>query len=227
MEITYMMVGADGQQYGPVTQQQLMGWIREGRVTAATLILRSDVNSWLPAAQYTELGLSQPMPMSSGAPPAISAAAPLNNVATANLVRRAKSGAGWFYFIGVFSAINSIVLLMGHPVRFVVGLGITDEIMAFGSGFGSGGLAVCLALDALVLAIFVTFGFFAKKGHSWSFIVGMVCYFLDAGLRLLEQDVIGVLFHGLGLVFMFLGLMANTKLKAMQRGAAAGAAGRA
>ena len=99
MEITYMMIGADGQQYGPVTQSQLMGWIRKGRVTATTQILRSDVNSWLAAAQYTELGLAQPPVMPAGTPPAISAAAPLNNVATANLVKRvpgrAVTGSFW------------------------------------------------------------------------------------------------------------------------------------
>jgi hypothetical protein len=224
MENTYTMIGADGQQYGPVTQAQLMGWIREGRVTAATQILRSDVNSWLPAAQYTELGLAQPPVMPAGAPPAISAAAPLNNVATANLVRRAKSGAGWFFFIGVLSAVNSVILMMGSNTRFVVGLGVTDIIASFSHEMGSAGMVIGLLLDALVLAVFMAFGYFAKKGHSWSFIVGMVCYAADGCiLLLLAPEMMSVLFHGLALVFIFLGLMANVKLKAMQRGGVTGA----
>ena len=225
MEITYMMVGADGQQYGPVTQPQLMGWIREGRVTAATQILRSDVNSWLPAVQYTELGLSQPPPMSGGAPPAISAASSLNNVAVANLVRRAKSGAGWFYFIGVLSAVNSIVLVTGGNWHFLVGLGVTDIIALLAHNMGSAGMVIALSLDALVLAVFMTFGYFAKKGHSWSFIVGMICYVADAGILLVVgAEMMNLVFHGIALVFIFLGLMANIKLKAMQRGTVTGAA---
>ncbi len=59
METTYTIIGADGQQYGPISLEQLKGWVAERRVNPETKILRSDINSWLPAAQYTELGMAQ------------------------------------------------------------------------------------------------------------------------------------------------------------------------
>jgi hypothetical protein len=221
MDVTYTMMGADGQQYGPVSGEQMKGWAREGRLMAATQVLRSDLNSWLPAAQFTELGLSLPQMVAVGAPPAISAAAPMATMAQANLERRVRSGAGWFFFIGVVSLVNAIVVMTGNSWRFVVGLGITDIITALSGRLGSAGMAVGLGLDVLVLGVFVAFGIFARKGHSWSFIAGMVCYALDAALFVLLGMQIGnVIFHGIALVFMFMGLHANMKLRAMQRGAA-------
>lgn len=57
METTYTILGADGLQYGPINLSQLKIWISEGRITPTTQVLRSDINTWNPAAQYTELGL--------------------------------------------------------------------------------------------------------------------------------------------------------------------------
>ena len=218
MDITYSMIGADGQQYGPVSLEQIKGWIREGRVTATTQVLRSDVNSWLAAAQYLELGLSQPV--AAGAPPTFSSANANTVIANAALERRVKSGAGWFFFIGGVSLVNSIVVMSGNSWRFVIGLGITDIIAGFSARLESAGMTVGILLNLLVLAMFAVFGIFARKGHSWSFILGMICYALDALLFvLLGLQMANVIFHGIALVFMFLGLQANMKLKAMQRGA--------
>jgi|SRR5580704_4969972 hypothetical protein len=223
MEVTYKMIGADGQQYGPVGLEQIKGWIGEGRVTVGTQVLRSDVNSWLLAAQYAELGLAQAQTApAAGAPVPFSAGNPVAVIERANLARRVRSGAGWFFFVGAFSLINSIVMVSGNNMRFVVGLGITDLITLFSSRLESAGMAIGFALNVLVLAIFVCFGIFARKGHSWSFIVGMVCYAADGLIFLvLGVQMMSVVFHGVALVFMFLGLQANLKLKAMQRGAVA------
>lgn len=221
MDITYTMIGADGQQYGPVSGEQMQGWIREGRVTAATQVLRNDVKSWLAASQYAELGLAPAQPAAAGTPATFATANPAAAVERFNLERRIRSGAGWFFFIGAFSLVNSIVVMTGYNWRFVIGLGITDIITAFSGNLGSAGMAVGLTLDVLVLGLFAMFGIFARKKHSWSFIAGMVCYALDGGLLLmLGAQMMSILFHGLALFFMFTGLQANIKLKAMERGAA-------
>ena len=222
MDITYKMIGADGQQYGPITRQQLMDWIREERVTGTTQILRSDVNSWLPASQYPELGVTQAQPPAISTPPPISAGNATQVLEVAGLERRIKSGAGWFFFIGAFSLVNSFMLMSGEGHRFLIGLGITDLIAMFSKSLGGSGMAIGVVLNLMVLAVFVVFGIFARKGHSWSFIAGMICYALDAGLFVLFNIQLGsVVFHGIALVFMFLGLQANIKLKAMRRGPAA------
>lgn len=55
METTYKIIGGDGREYGPVSLDELKGWIHDGRVGRETQIWRSDLNTWLPAAQYQEL----------------------------------------------------------------------------------------------------------------------------------------------------------------------------
>src|SRR5580692_1338499 len=103
MEITYTMIGADGLQYGPITLDQLKSWITEGRVTGDTKILRSDTNSWLPAANYAELGVAQtvatPAPIAPIATPIASAVNPAKRGFDPVLVRQFHRGASWFYWI--------------------------------------------------------------------------------------------------------------------------------
>ena len=221
MDITYKMIGADGQQYGPATTEQFKLWVQEGRVRPATQVMRSDSNSWLLASQYSELGLNQP-PASPGTPPAISSADAGTVLALANLNRRVRSGAGWFYLIGAVSVVNSIVVLTGYNWRFVFGLGITDIIAAFSGTLGPAGMAVSITLDLLVLGLFLMFGFFAARRHVWSFVAGIFCYAVDSGLLLLlHADMLNLIVHGIALVFMIQGLVAAVKLNSLQRSAAA------
>ena len=55
MEINYKIIGGDGREYGPVTLEELKGWVRDGRVGRQTQILRSDLGSWRAASQLQEL----------------------------------------------------------------------------------------------------------------------------------------------------------------------------
>lgn len=55
METNYKIIGGDGREYGPVTLDEIKGWIRDGRIGRQTQILRSDLNNWLAASQYQEL----------------------------------------------------------------------------------------------------------------------------------------------------------------------------
>lgn len=55
METTYKIIGGDGHEYGPVMLEELKSWVRDGRIGRHTHIWRSDVGTWLAAAQYQEL----------------------------------------------------------------------------------------------------------------------------------------------------------------------------
>ena len=55
MEITYKIIGGDGEEYGPVTLAELKGWVVDGRVAGRTRVQRSGTEDWLPAARLTEL----------------------------------------------------------------------------------------------------------------------------------------------------------------------------
>src|SRR5581483_10406085 len=135
MDATYKMIAGDGQQYGPVTFEQFKAWVAEGRVLPETKVLRSDSQSWLNAWQYTELGLAQPMSLSS--PPALpgtigaggtplSTTRPVSPSLTVDpvTVARARNGARWFYWIAGFSAVNAL-LYASSGSYFLVGLGVS------------------------------------------------------------------------------------------------------
>jgi uncharacterized protein DUF4339 len=208
MDLTYKILGADGNEYGPATLDQLKGWINEGRVTASTHIERSDQqNQWLTAASYPELGLQ-----AQATPAPKSAATDLDQY---KLHQRFKSGASWFYWIAGLSVINSAMALSGTSWRLIVGLGITQIIDAFAKGFGSStGMAIAIVLDALVAGLFILFGVFAGKGHTWSFLVGMILYALDGAIFLLGPDWLALGFHVFVLFCIFSGFKACQQLRA-------------
>lgn len=224
METTYAMIGSDGQQYGPVTLAQIKTWILEGRIGAATQVWRSDTNSWLPAGQYVELGLGQPAPAPGVIPTPGVIRAPAAGSYDPMLERRARSGARWFLWIAGFSLVNTFIL--GHGAVFLVGLAVTPVLKGFAAGLGPQYEGVGTVLSVVVAALFGMFGFFASKGRSWGYIVGMVLYGLDAalliGLAMLSsamQDVwLMVAFHVLVLFWIFRGWQASIQLKKISSG---------
>ena len=68
----FKIIGGDGQEYGPVSAEQLRQWITEGRVNNQTLVQAEGGAQWKPLAQFTEFavpatGGTSPPPVS---PPA-------------------------------------------------------------------------------------------------------------------------------------------------------------
>jgi hypothetical protein len=212
MELTYMVRGADGKQYGPATQDQIGGWIREGRLQPQAEVRRSDMEHWASASEFLEF---QPV----FAPPA-PAPVPVTGAPAQPVVRKSpataaqlKSGASWFYWVAGLSLINSIAAISGGDWRFFIGLGITQLFDAFGNQVASGGKMIALALDLLVAGVFILFGVLANKGHTWAFLVGMILFALDGLIFLLVQDWIGVGFHALVLYWLFRGFSACRQLR--------------
>jgi hypothetical protein len=207
MELTYKIIGVDGKEYGPVALAELHKWIGEGRITGATQVSRSDQSGWSTAASFPELGVKD----TTGAAPV-----PAPNAADPALEKQLKSGGSWFYWIAGLSLINSVIALSGSETRFILGLGITQIFDELGQGMGAGaGMAVAVVLDLLVAAMFVFFGVFANKRHTWSFIVGMGLYALDGLIFLIAQDWLGVGFHAFALFCLFRGFKACRELNAV------------
>ena len=207
MDLTYKIIGADGKEYGPVALSELQKWVGEGRITGATQVSRSDQQGWSTAASFPELGVRD----STG--PAPVAAARASDPA---LEKQLKGGGSWFYWIAGLSLVNSVLALSGSGTRFILGLGITQLFDELAQGMGSGaGLAVAVVLDLLAAAVFVFFGVFANKRHTWSFIVGMALYALDGLIYLIAQDWLGVGFHAFALFCLFRGFKACRALNAV------------
>jgi TM2 domain-containing membrane protein YozV len=66
----YKVIGADGQQYGPVDAEQMRRWIAEGRVRGETLVQPEGATDWKPLQAFPELGTQSPdRPSAAGVPP--------------------------------------------------------------------------------------------------------------------------------------------------------------
>ncbi|HXE43460.1 MAG TPA: DUF4190 domain-containing protein [Candidatus Baltobacteraceae bacterium] len=50
----YKIIGADGKEYGPVTEEMLRQWIAQGRVNAQTRTLSENATDWQPLGSLTE-----------------------------------------------------------------------------------------------------------------------------------------------------------------------------
>ena len=214
METTYRIVGSDGKEYGPVTLEQLQAWSKEGRVTATTQVSRSDVNAWLPASNYSELGLAGGGGATAAAAPRVAPATPAAGVPDelGEMPRRVTSGGSWFYWVAGLSLINSFAALSGGNWGFIFGLQITQLIDHFAREAGGNAKAVAIGLDVVVAGVFVLFGVFACKRHVWAFIIGMILYGLDALLTVLFQYWLGVAFHVWVLFSLFVGLKAALQI---------------
>ncbi len=68
----YKMIGADGQQYGPITAEQLRRWLTENRVNAKTLIQPEGSQEWQPLGsmpEFADLFPPKTPPTLAGPPP--------------------------------------------------------------------------------------------------------------------------------------------------------------
>jgi hypothetical protein len=121
---------------------------------------------------------------------------------------RVRAGARWFYWIAGLSLLNSVLVIAGASLHFVVGLGVTTVVDALAKNLGSAGTLLDLAINGTVAGIFFLFGSFAGKSQKWAFIVGMVLYGLDGLLLLAFKDVLSVGFHAYALYGISRGLSA-------------------
>lgn len=219
MDINYTITGNDGQTYGPVSLAELQTWIRDGRVNAQTNVMRSDVNAWHQASQYQELNFAA---VAAAAPSTISPGQTQYGASRPAFVagqfpeleKKIKNGAGWFYWIAGLSLINSIAVLAGQEWGFFLSLGATFFAAGIGLGLGGTlGMIIGGGICTLICGLFVMFGIFANKRHSWAFIVGLVLYLLDSLIYLFAQEWGSLGFHIFAAFCIFIGLKANLDLK--------------
>jgi len=202
MDATYKILGGDGKEYGPATLEQMLGWIRDGRVSAATQVWRSDQPAWVTARELPELQLS--------AVPPIATAVPMGPMAfdRMHLVARMRSGGSWFFWIAGLSLINSISAFSGGGWGFIVGLGVTHLVDGV-----AGRRPVALGINIVIAIFFILLGVFANRGQLWAFILGMVLYALDGLLYLKVEAWLATAFHVFVLFGLFNGFRAARQLR--------------
>jgi len=65
----YRIIGADGNQYGPISADQLRQWIAEGRANAQTKVLAEGSMDWKPLSEFPEFFPSTTAPGATPLPP--------------------------------------------------------------------------------------------------------------------------------------------------------------
>ncbi len=119
------------------------------------------------------------------------------------IIEHAKKARGWFAAIAAFSFINSLLIMFGAEVSFVIGLGATqvvDAIVAvMREEIGPSAAAVVSAIGLLtnlcIIGVVMVIWWASGRGSTAAYIVGMVLYGLDGLIFLLVGDWIGVGFH--------------------------------
>jgi hypothetical protein len=161
---------------------------------------------------------SAPPPLQT--PPITSAPPTSQQLAIANLMRRAKSGASNFYWIAALSLINTVLVVAESQTRFVIGLAVTQFVDAFAYYAGQDTpeaktilLVIAFVIDFVIIGLFALFGYLSTKGQRWAFITGIILYALDAVLMLIFQDWLGLAFHAFFLWGLFNGLNALNQLQ--------------
>jgi len=152
----YRIIGADGREYGPITAEQLRGWIAEGRANALTRAKAEGTDYWKPLTDYAEFA-----PLLTRFPPSITAPGPIS-AAPAPRTNSMALAAMW---MGIFSVTCGLCCCYGMPFNL---LGIIFALVALGEirnepyaqrgrGLAIGGLVLCI-LSFLVAAFFFVLG---------------------------------------------------------------------
>jgi hypothetical protein len=121
---------------------------------------------------------------------------------------QARAGAKWFYWIAGLSMVNSLVILRGGNLHFVVGLGITSLVDGLARKVGEAGPVLDLVISGFMAGVFAVFGRFAVKTQKWAFVGGMGLYTIDAALLLAARDYLAVGFHVFALYAVYRGYTA-------------------
>jgi TM2 domain-containing membrane protein YozV len=127
----FKIIGADGQQYGPVTAEQIRRWIAENRANAQTLIQPDGALEWKPLSSFPEFAgeIKTTPPPLSVAPPTIAIASRASNKIAAGVCGILLGSLGIHKFILGYTGAGLIMLLvtvltcgLGGMVTHIIGL---------------------------------------------------------------------------------------------------------
>lgn len=117
--------------------------------------------------------------------------------------RQTQVGGDWFFWIAALSSLNTIFRVAHVPFGFFFGLGLPEIVLRSGLG-----IQAWIGVTVVAALIFVLFGYFARRGALWAFLVGMVLYTADALLCFLNKDYLGGAVHAYALFRIFQGFQA-------------------
>ncbi len=124
----YRIIGKDGQQYGPVSAEQLRVWIAENRANAQTAVQPDASTDWKPLGSLPEFAADLKPPPTI-APPSYTAVPRASNKIPAGICGILLGSIGVHKFILGYTGAGLIMLLvtiltcgLASPVMHVIGL---------------------------------------------------------------------------------------------------------
>ena len=106
-ERLYYFKAGDGNEYGPISAQEVAAWQKQGRMNSESLVRYEDSNDWVPLGRMPELASSPPPPPSNPQSPSAS-----------------SSG------IGIQMSVDEQNYDEGHRGGLVLGLGIGGLVLS-------------------------------------------------------------------------------------------------
>jgi TM2 domain-containing membrane protein YozV len=129
--VHFRIIGADGQQYGPVSGDQIRRWVAENRVRAETLVQAEGSAEWKPLSSVAEFSEVRAIPPTI-TPPIASYPAPnprASNKIPAGICGILLGGFGVHKFILGYTGTGLIMLLVSilscgalYPIMHLIGL---------------------------------------------------------------------------------------------------------
>ena len=135
------------------------------------------------------------------------------------LMKRAKDGVNWFYWIALLSTINTIIFVAGSQPNFFLGLGIVQLVNDYTASAANGAQIAPLmrwvagAIDLLLGGIFVFFGYRGQRSYRNWIVAGIILYALDGMIFVAFSVWIGVIIHAFIIYNLVRGLRAMDQLK--------------
>jgi hypothetical protein len=164
--IMYKIIGADGNEYGPVTSEQVRQWIAEGRANGQTKVQAAGSPDWQTlgsVAEFADALATQPPPL----PPPSTPDYPSSGVASADRVAGPATGLIVTAILGFLA--NGLALVWtaaaGQFQRLPAGM--DPDMHRFLQAF-SGVVGITICIVGVVLSVLVLYGALQmKKLHSY------------------------------------------------------------
>ncbi len=139
-------------------------------------------------------------------------------------VAEMRRGANWFFWVAILAVVPMFLIVVGKAIvspsmiylgdsaNHLVGLGTSLYVdsNAAASGVENQQL-IAFAIDMGLAGILALFGYFARKGNDFAFILGMFLYFFDAVILLGYREFFAFGFHLFALFFIAKGLLASRR----------------
>ena len=154
--------------------------------------------------------------MHSSASDSVSSVPSAAQIEAAALQAEIQSNAGWLFWIGGLTLVNTVLIQSGSDLSFALGLLVTllaDSLAAQGEL----STAVVLGFDAVLIGLCVLFGIFARRGARWAFICGLLFFGADSLLLIPiflagEIPIVSAVIHAWAIFALFKGLGASHRL---------------